>query len=441
MRECVIHSKEHDFDIPESLYQSIIKSKTVIFAGSGISTESHLFPHYRFFYTIADILQIDPFLTDLSFSSLMSSFVQKYNRKELIIEIKKRIDYIKSFDKLYNFATRFHRELSTIPYFHDIITTNWDDFFERECSAIPIVVDEDMIFWDIPERRVLKIHGSINNIGTIIATDEDYKKKYVNFNNSTTGGLLKQIIATKKVIFAGYSFSDSDFINMYNRILENMNDLIDDHYIITLDNNIQAKVLHKKAKIINTDATYFLKKIKEKMINDRLMINDETYEILKVLSIALDFDHIKTSELFIETKNPNLVYSMAYQDGYLDAIKRMIKHKNTGQYSAIGYIKGIVQTYNEFLKEPCFKEAYGHLANLHGYKNFLDDLYKYIMTGSCLLPNFYFLFGYKDNIDSIDDLKKVIMAKETYHQRSYNKAKKDVDTLGQDIVMDFMPIL
>ena len=30
----------------------------------------------------------------------------------------------------------------------NIITTNWDDFFERECGATPYVSPEDFALWE-----------------------------------------------------------------------------------------------------------------------------------------------------------------------------------------------------------------------------------------------------------------------------------------------------
>ncbi len=441
MEDCVIHSKEKEFELPESLYKAIIENKCVLFTGAGISTETNLLPHYKFYYTIADLIDIDPDNSDISFPSLMSLFVEKHNRKVLILEIKKRFDYLKSFDKLYYYVSRFHNELSTLPFINEIITTNWDDIFECECSALPIVSDDDMIYWDINTRRVLKIHGSINNIGSIIATKEDYEKKYINFNNSITGGLLKQILATKKVVFMGYSFKDEDFISLYKEVMNNMSDFVDDHYIVTLDEDFTKKNLHKKSKIILTDATFFLKKIKEKLIADKLMINDNVYDEMEAHELCIKFEHKLTSDLFVSTRNPNLAYTLAYQDGYLDAICRMIKFKKTGQYSSIKYINDISETYNKFIKEPVFKEAYGHIANLTGYSTFLNELRDSINNHIEFKPSCYFLFGYKKQIDSIDELKRLISEKHTYHKRSYIKMEKEIRNLKDGIVIDYTPIL
>ena len=69
-----------------------------------------------------------------------------YARGELLRLIKSHFDYFSSFPELYNIATRFHRELSTIWQLENIITTNWDTFFEDECAAIPFVSAKDFAF-------------------------------------------------------------------------------------------------------------------------------------------------------------------------------------------------------------------------------------------------------------------------------------------------------
>lgn len=41
-------------------------------------------------------------------------------------------------------------------------------------EAIFLVAPEDFAFWDLPDRKVLKIHGSIHSLGSILATRSDY---------------------------------------------------------------------------------------------------------------------------------------------------------------------------------------------------------------------------------------------------------------------------
>ena len=129
----------------------------------------------------------------------------------LLKRIRERFNYISSFPELERQATAFHQELAQIYPIRTIITTNWDTYFEDYCGAIPITIPEDFAFWDDNSRCVLKIHGSIQNLSSIIATSEDYKKRFSELQNGIVGATLKSILATKTVVFIGFSFGDEDF--------------------------------------------------------------------------------------------------------------------------------------------------------------------------------------------------------------------------------------
>jgi len=86
---------------------------------------------------------------------------------------------------------------------------------------------------------VFKIHGSINNYGSIIATEEDYKKCYKNLSSGLIGSRLKMVLATKVELFLGYSFGDKDFNKIYNLLRKEMNGILPHAYIITLDSSIK----------------------------------------------------------------------------------------------------------------------------------------------------------------------------------------------------------
>ena len=149
------------------------------------------------------------------FPTLMSKYCQQPDgRIKLIQNIHKRLDYVSSFSELYRNATRFHRELSTLFYIETIITTNWDDYFEKECGAVPLSTPADFALWNIPGRKVIKIHGSANNYGSIIATEEDYASAKETLEKGSLGSALKLLLATKTILYIGYSLLDYDFITV-----------------------------------------------------------------------------------------------------------------------------------------------------------------------------------------------------------------------------------
>lgn len=198
--QCYMCGTYQKFEMPKEIIESVKNKELVIFCGAGISTESNTVWPTSFYTDILTYLTNEYHLeldTNITFSELMSKFCKKVpnGRKQLIRKINERFDRIQSFPELYNSATRFHREVSKIPQINTIITTNWDGFFEKECSATAIVDNNDVSLWNTFDRRVFKIHGSINNIGSIVATTEDYEKCYTRLTSEPIGDRLKTILS------------------------------------------------------------------------------------------------------------------------------------------------------------------------------------------------------------------------------------------------------
>ena len=149
--------------------------------------------------------------------------------------IKQHLDYGDLFDEVRNASTRFHRELATIPFVDEIYTTNWDDYFETECYATPYVSADDFAFWNLPGRKVFKLHGSIRNVGSLIVTADDYDRCYKSLRDGLIGSTLKLALATKTIVFLGYSMADPDFLRLWKIIQNELGDLVPAAYWVTLN--------------------------------------------------------------------------------------------------------------------------------------------------------------------------------------------------------------
>jgi len=199
--------------MPKEVIEAAKNGELVLFCGAGISTENKTVLPFSFYEEVQDELNVKD--NNLSFSELMQLYCDKPDgRVKLIKKIKNRFNYIHSFPEIENLATRFHKELAEQYYIRTIITTNWDTYFESYCAATPIVTPADYRVWDENDRSVLKIHGSISNIGSIIATQDDYEICAKNLEKGIIGSELKRLLAKKIVVFIGQCHLVKSFRDM-----------------------------------------------------------------------------------------------------------------------------------------------------------------------------------------------------------------------------------
>ena len=402
VHSCIFCKNNINFEIPENLIEKIIKGDVVIFAGAGISTEAKTVFPSTFYAECSYELGLDP-EGDTSFPEMMSRYVKKFGRRKLLHEIKKRFDYVDSFKDLKWAASRFHKELSTIPYLRDIVTTNWDTLFEDETGAIPLVTPEDYAFWDLPARKVFKIHGSMSNIGTLIATAEDYKRCYRELEKGTLGASLKHMLATKTLVFIGYSFRDDDFKRIYQYIQKEMGDIIPQSFIVTTSSS--RPQLIKNSTVIQTDGRYFIEKLKEELVKEELMLPDSRFEKLDELLFWVSQAHHELIDFDSFSKYPELIYTSAYQEGLLHALERIKTRRNTGEYSDLHHIHHTAHSYQRLHKGAVRMKKYFDASYIEGY---LDGLLCLVIDDYVNEIPMFYLYGYGEDIDELKDLKALL---------------------------------
>ena len=419
--ECQICKNEKPFDLPQDIVDAIKRENLVIFAGAAISTENKLVYPFSLYEQIKNELKIKSY--NGPFSELMSEYCIKNNgKRNLLNKIKDRFEYLHTFPELYREASKFHKELATIYQIKEIITTNWDDLFERECGAIPIVIPEDFIFWDSPMRKILKIHGSINNIGSIVATKEDYKKCYKNLQKNIIGSYLKTLLATRTVIFVGYSFRDEEFNKIYKFLKSEMKELNPHAYLVTLDSSSKDKFKNKNITVIETDATYFIKILKEKLVECEYLLSDKIFEgIPNILDFIID-EHNKIYERLSSNSYPEIHLTACYQDGLIHAFERILSTYKTGMNSNEEQIINSMHSYEHIIEDKEKKGLYHDVAYFEGYLNGIS----YLVFDEDQRKNLpiYFLFGVKKDIKTFRGYKKILMDKRRKkHGPSYKYAK------------------
>jgi len=417
------------FEMPKTIVNICKQGKLIIFAGAGISTEGrNVFP-LTLYEEIKEELNISE---DINFPLLMSKYVDTtHDRRALLNKIKNRIDYAKSFPELYSKTTNFHQELSTVHQIQEIITTNWDDFFELECAATSIVTNDDFVFWDQPFRKVFKIHGSINNPGSIIATNEDYKKHYKELNRGVVGSRLKHLLATRTIVFLGYSLRDYDFNRIYQYLQKNMGMILPHSYFVTLNESPKIGLKNFSSTIIKTDATYFISVLKQNLIEEKQLLPDQIYDDAFKDLIKIKDVHFKFAKRNFK-KDPSVIFCLSYQDGLIHALERMLENKNTGQYSHICYVTSAIEGYFKSRKKFLAKKRYFDVAYIDGY---LAGLFRIIpdLRKKVKLP-MYYVFG-ADSIYKYNDYLKIAKEAGSIHKNAYQWAKNEAKKYQKDIVL------
>jgi hypothetical protein len=420
--ECVFCRNFHEFDLPDSLIRELLSGRVVLFAGAGISTENkNVFP-YTFYDDIRHELKV-PEIEILNFSDLMARYcVQPNGRANLLRKIRDRFEYVRSFPELYGIATRFHSELSTLFFIQSIVTTNWDDYFERECGAIPFVTAEDFTFWSIPGRKVFKIHGSISNLGSIVATKEDYNNCYERLEKGVLGSSLKMMLATKTILYVGYSFRDEDFIQIHSMLRKEMGQLMPHGFIVTLDREGEERYRELGLTPILTDATNFISVVKQHAIQDKHMLPDEIFDEVVVELTAVQEAHFHLWDEFDITEAPDILFTSSYQDGLIHAFERILSLKNSGYYSHTCNITSALRRYDEFRKAKLKAKKYQDVAYIDGYMNGM--LYLLFEQDTREALPLYYIFGAKDQPITPNEFAELRMRAFEYHKSAYRYAKR-----------------
>ena len=440
--ECAICSLNLAFEFDPHLISEIEKHNCVIFAGAGISTETGLTHPNSLYEQLQFATECDG---EIEFPELVDRFEAQPNGRQKLVElVRDRFDYIDSFRDLKTRATRFHNELSDMSYFQTFITTNWDRYFEDILGATPFVYDYDMPFWETAKRPVLKIHGSIDNYSSIVASTQDYNECEERLRDGALGAALKQIFATKTCIFCGYSTSDSDFLNIYNTVVSGLGKFARTHYLVSpFLEEAEVEKLKNDLNIIGikTDATNFLTTVRDHMESKFCFAKKKSYDMI----MDRLFDLYEIHEDFVASYNPfespHLIFCTVYQDGLIHAFQRILDQRYTGQYGDLHYVRGQMQLYKKMISEYRSKKNYKEVSYFSGY---LIGLIHFDMINSMEdhevpeLPYFYhpgLEFLDKDEFDG------EVRQNPEVHKSAQKQAKKMVNKFDDsgEIVIQHLP--
>jgi hypothetical protein len=410
----------HQFEIPDHLLDQLKKGNLVVFAGAGISTETSMAFRFKFYDQIRAELRLAPKNTP-PFPAMMGMYCkQPDGRRKLLEKLKNRFLYIEAFPELLRAATRFHREISTLFHVDTFVTTNWDDYFERYCGATPFVTAEDFAFWNMSGRKVFKIHGSVSNYGSLVVTDEDYRLARRQLERGAIGSALKLLLATKTILYVGYSLTDHDFLSIQRYIARELRGVAPAAYIVSLDKSAESRFRKLGLTPIFTDAAYFIHVLKKHLEKDGCLLPDSRFNGIPKILARVGHEHEQLFKHFELKQTPEILYAASYQDGLMHAFERMLAMAHTGQYSHHCELANQIRSYDKIKKDNLRRGRYDDVAYIEGYSNGLlylplDD------KGRKGMP-LYFNFGMPE-MRTLKEFKKALASKRR-HKASLALAKK-----------------
>ena len=367
--ECAICALKIDFDLPSHLLEEIEAGRAVIFAGAGISTETSGAHLNSFYQELENAVDGE---SGLSFCELVDHIENRPNGRQSLIDlIRFRFDYIDSWRDLREAAIRFHKSLSTAPYFQTIITTNWDRYFEDVMRATPFVYDSDLAFWENANRPLLKIHGSIDNLSTIVASSADYRECEERLTRGRLGDVLRLIFATKTVIFVGYSATDSDFLNIYENVRGSMGKFARRHYLVSpFVGPERAETLLKELNIhaMCTDATHFVEVVKTHMQEKFCFAYDQAYDGIFEALAEISAEHFAFTKSYSVFEEPHLIFATAYQDGLIHCFQRILDRRYTNDFADLHRVRGMIDLYSERIRHYTKARDYWNESYFIGYQ-------------------------------------------------------------------------
>lgn len=418
--QCVLCKSHIEFNLDSFLIDEIRSENIAIFGGSGISTETSYASPHSLYVELAHEVGIT---TDqMPFPDLAQKVADKPDgRFRLLQIIQERFDYIDKFRDLRDTATKFHKELATMPYFNLFITTNWDRYFETHCAAKPFVYDADMRFWNVPRRKVLKVHGTIDDYSSIVATRSDYKNCEKRLQKSLVGSKLKEILATKTCLFIGYSLKDDDIREIFSFVRKSLGEFDKAHFFISPDDPSIA--LPKHVKHIKTGGTFFLSSIKAHMCATGCYATDQSYDLVAGELEQLLLEHAELYERYEATEFPQILLIGSYQDGLIHGYEMILDGMKTGRFSDLHQLQSQIRSYQDKIDQFKKSRNYFEVAYFRGYQNALLGFLRTKIDSprTSFAPKFYF-----EKIGEIDkrSFKKLFKHMPEIHKAAFSQCEQ-----------------
>lgn len=207
--------------IPTALIEAIRNRNAVLFAGSGISLSSGLPSAFAIAQRLVQLVhEVDPEYTvnptGATFAAIATDLAALKGQEFLENSIKRIIDSPQGV-----FPSVAHKK--AVILFDQIFTTNYDSFFEDAASLLGLSysIVSNEIEDVIPDKSVVKLHGSIKSEGSLLLTENDvfmFDKSRRKLWEATL-----DILRSRVVVVVGASLHDPSIIRLFREAGDSLN--------------------------------------------------------------------------------------------------------------------------------------------------------------------------------------------------------------------------
>lgn len=428
---CSECGEDREIVLPERLIRACVDHRLVLFVGAGASTESHNVMPNTFYDVVRSRLEI---ADTPAFPTLMDAFVHEFSRTDLVLEFFERLRYIDKFEDLRRRATKFHRAVAVNPFLREIITTNWDDYFEREAGAIPLVQGSDFDYWSVPGRKVLKIHGSTLNPGSMVATTSDYQRSLRALRRGALGTTASHWLATKSVAFIGYAMRDDDIREMITALRTDLGQAAQRVYFVHPNPSFEPPI--PDATVFHTSAESFIRQLDDELVAREYLYPTTMYDRVADLKWRVSQAMARALAALPHDRYPLSIFNHAYQDGVMHACHRIESSRRYGDDRANGHLVHIYHSYDEAARHSLGNRDYWNQAYWEGYATGLFCSFASEVPVSRFPLYFCPGLGHET---SLERLRRAVRGGPQTHQTAYRWAKRQTDQIQPGMVIEHTP--
>jgi hypothetical protein len=237
-------------EIPKELIERIADGSATVFIGAGLSQGAGLPGWPKLLEQMMAWGKENNVVFSQDDEKELKTSIQKGELLWVADELRERLGksafhqfMLEVFQQSKPQPTEAHRLLPAIP-FSSVLTTNYDRLLEKvyedtyKDASFHGFTHQDDAELAMAIRKgefyLLKLHGTIDRIETIVLGSSDYRE--VMYKTPAYRQFLKTLFSSKTILFLGFGLTDPDFNFLLDELKTTFNDYIGPHYALMNSN-------------------------------------------------------------------------------------------------------------------------------------------------------------------------------------------------------------